>query len=113
MDLQNDPAYTDLDVPLVSIAFDSAEEQQQAIQEYNITETPMLIDRDGEVSAAYDVLQYAVGTGEPGHTFVLVNAEGEIAWLKDYGSPNLPSPTMYVEPTEIAEYVAANINTDD
>jgi peroxiredoxin len=108
--LQNNPEYSALDVPLVSIAFDSAEEQRESIDEYNITQTPMLVDADGSVSAAYDVLQYAVGTGEPGHTFVLVNAEGDIAWLKDYGSPNLAEPTMYVEPAEIADFVESNLN---
>ncbi len=108
--MQNNPQYSALDVPLVSIAFDSATEQRQAITEYNITQTPMLIDADGSVSEAYDVLQYAVGTGEPGHTFVLVNAEGEIAWLKDYGSPNLAEPSMYVEPAEIAGFVEANLD---
>jgi peroxiredoxin len=108
--LQNDPQYSSLNVPLVSIAFDSAEEQRQSIEEYNITQTPMLVDADGSVSEAYDVLQYAVRTGEPGHTFVLVDETGEIVWLKDYGSPNLENPVMYVEPAEIAEFVEDNLN---
>jgi hypothetical protein len=41
---------------------------------------------------------------------VLVDETGEIVWLKDYGSPNLENPVMYVEPAEIADFVEQNLN---
>ena len=105
-----DPEFQELDVEFVSIAFDSAEQQAAAITEYSISdEVPMLIDPDGSVSEAYDVLQYAVASGEPSHTFVLVNADGEIAWLRDYGSPNNPNQTMYVEPNDLVEQIRDNL----
>ena len=69
-----------------------------------VTDTPMLTDADHSISAAYDVLQWAVGTGEPGHTFILVNG-GEITWVRDYGAPE-NGGSMYVPPTEIAQQVA-------
>lgn len=106
MDLHADAEFQALDVALVSIAFDSQEQQQDVIERFNIpSDVPMLIDADSSVSARYDVLQWAVRTGEPGHTFVLVNADGEIAWIKDYGSPNLPDPSMYVESDELVSFM--------
>ena len=109
MDLHNDPAWQALNVALVSIAFDSAEEQSTAIDEYGITGVPMLIDADGAVSQAYDVLKWAVRTGEPGHTFILVNGAGEIAWVRDYGSPTLPNPVMYVPAADLVSQVAEHL----
>lgn len=95
---------------LVSISFDSAAEHQGAIEEYGIQNVPMLSDTDHSVSQAYDVLQWAVGSGEPGHTFILVDSEGKIVWLKDYGSPNLPEPTMWVAPSELVESISDTLD---
>lgn len=110
MDLQQDPEFQALDVALVSLAFDDAEQQQAAIEEYNIEDVPMLVDADGSVSRTYDVLKWAVRTGEPGHTFILVDAEGEIAWIRDYGSPDLPDPVMYVPIDELVTQVRDSLN---
>ena len=104
VDLENDSEYTSLDVPLVSIAFDSPETMAAAGAAVGVGATPMLSDTDQSVSEAYDVLQWAVATGEPGHTFVLV-ADGEIAWIRDYGAPE-NGGMMYVPPVEIAQQVA-------
>ena len=108
MDLQNDADFKATGVQLVSIAFDSVTEQQNAITEYGI-EIPMLVDASHEVSQEYDVLQWAVGTGEPGHTFILVNADGQIVWTKDYGSPKLANPVMYVDTSELVGYIGENL----
>lgn len=105
VDLQNDPDYQALGVPVVSIAFDTLEEQTPAALELGITDVPMLSDADHSVSTAYQVLQWAVGTGEPGHTFILVDADGRIAWIQDYGAPDNPNRTMYVPLAELTEKV--------
>lgn len=105
MDLQNDPEFQALDVAFVSIAFDDAAQQSAAIVEYDIAGVPMLVDADQNVSETYDVLKWAVGTGEPGHTFILVDADGEIAWIRDYGSPDLENPVMYVPPNDLVEQI--------
>ena len=68
--------------------------------EYGITDVPMLVDANHKVSEAYDVLQWAVGTGEPGHTFVLVDGDGKIAWIQDYGHPDNRG-VMYVPVDEL------------
>lgn len=109
MDLHTDPEYQELDVALVSIAFDDAAQQSAAITEYSIAGVPMLVDEDGSVSAMYDVLKWAVGTGEPGHTFILVDADGQIAWIRDYGSPSLPNPVMYVPPLELVAQIRESL----
>ena len=65
-------SFQQTDVALISIAFDSMAEQQQAAREYGIS-VPMVIDADHRISEAYDVLKWAVASGEPGHTFILVD----------------------------------------
>jgi peroxiredoxin len=78
--------------------------QAAAKQEYGIT-VPMLVDADHQVSEAYDVLQWAVGTGEPGHTFVLVDEQGTVVWLRDYGAPE-NGGVMYVPVDELTQQIA-------
>ena len=90
---------------ILSIAFDSAEQQAAVKQEYGIA-APMLVDADKQVSTRYDVLQWAVATGEPGHTFVLVDGEGRIAWMRDYGAPE-NGGTMYVPVNDLTQQIAA------
>jgi hypothetical protein len=84
VDLQTDPNYQALGVPVLSIAFDSLEEQAPAAQELGITTVPMLSDADHSVSAAYQVLQWAVGTGEPGAHVHPGRRRRRIAWMQDY-----------------------------
>ena len=94
---------------IVSIAFDSEAEQATAIVEYSITDVPMLSDADHSVSQAYDVLQWAVASGEPGHTFVLVDTDGKIAWVQDYGAPENRG-VMYVPVEELVLEVKAHLD---
>jgi peroxiredoxin len=108
VDLEDDPEYTALGIPLVSIAFDSPDVLAAAGDRFGVVATPLLTDGDESVSEAYDVLQWAVATGEPGHTFVLVDADGKVAWIRDYGAPE-NGGVMYVSPTDIAAQVAASL----
>ena len=73
--------------------------------EYGITGVPLLTDADTKVSAAYNVLQWALESGEPGHTFILVGSNGKVLWIKDYGAPDNPGRTMYVEPAELVNSI--------
>lgn len=110
VDLQNSPEFQSLDVPILSIAFDSVAEMTPEGQAMGIN-VPLLSDASHSVSESYGVLQWAVGTGEPGHTFVLVGADGNIAWIRDYGAPQ-NGGVMYVEPMEIASQVWASLIAD-
>ncbi len=62
------------------------------------------------MSRAYDVLRWAVASGEPGHTFVLVNADGAIVWVRDYGAPDLADRTMYVPPADLVSQIRAALS---
>ena len=87
VDLQNDPEFQQLGVELVSIAFDSPSELAQGAAEFGITSVPLLSDSEQDVSQEYGVLKWAVATGEPGHTFILVDEDGKVVWIRDYGAP--------------------------
>jgi peroxiredoxin len=107
VDLQNSAELQALDVVVLSIAFDTPGEQAQGAAESGIT-IPMLSDSAGTVSQAYGVLEWAVASGEPGHTFVLVDKDGEVAWVQDYGSPENRG-VMYVPVDEIVAEVRAHL----
>ncbi|MBZ0277290.1 MAG: peroxiredoxin family protein [Anaerolineae bacterium] len=110
MDLQQDSAFQALDVALVSIAFDSIQELQAGMAEYNISGVPMLRDTDHSVAEAYTVLQWAARTGEPGHTFVLVDQDGMVRWIGDYGAPQ-NGGLMYVPVEELDTQIRDRLKT--
>jgi len=110
VDLENNADWQALNVALLSIAFDPAAQQAAVRDQYGIR-APMLVDADHQVSEDYDVLQWASRSGEPGHTFVLVDAEGKIAWLRDYGAPQ-NGGTMYVPPADLVAQVKAALSAD-
>ena len=91
----------------MSIALDPQGEQAASKIEYGIA-APMLVDADQTVSEMFDVLQWAVGTGEPGHTFILVDADGKLAWIRDYGAPQ-NGGTMYVPVEELTANIRQNL----
>ena len=93
---------------MVSIAFDSLAELSLAASELGITSVPMLTDTDHEVSENYDVLNWAVATGEPGHTFILVGEDGKVMWIRDYGAPE-NGGVMYVPVPELTTQVKSNL----
>ena len=109
VDLQNSPDFQSLDVQLISIARDSIAEMAPEAQILGITSVPVLADTDLAVSEKYDVLQWAIENGEPSHTFILVNGAGEITWIKDYGAPDNPNRTMYVEVDELVRNIKTNL----
>lgn len=103
VDLQNSPAFQATGAQLVSISTDPAAEQAPEARALGIT-VPMLID-DGSVTKLYGADQFALPGGEPSHTFVFVDANGDLAWVKDYGAPDNPDRTMYVEVDELVNLV--------
>lgn len=107
VDLQADTQFQALDVALISIATDSTETLGNARNEWQIT-TPMLSDGDKRVSNAYDVLQWAAATGEPGHTFILVDTNGIVRWIKDYGAPQ-NGGVMYVPVAELTQAIRSRL----
>lgn len=103
VDLQNSSAFQATGVQLISIAIDPASEQAPEAQSLGIT-VPMLVD-DGSVTKLFGADKYALGNGEPSHTFALVDANGNLVWFKDYGAPDNPERTMYVEVDELVGFI--------
>jgi len=103
VDLQNSSAFRATGAQLISIATDPTTEQAPESQALGIT-IPMLVD-DGSVTKAYGADKFALANGEPSHTFALVDANGNLVWMKDYGAPDNPNRTMYVEVSELVELI--------
>ena len=103
VDLQNSSDFQATGAKLISIAIDPATEQAHESQALGIT-VPMLVD-DGSVTKLYGADKFALANGEPSHTFALVDADGNIVWFKDYGAPDNPNRTMYVEVDELVGYI--------
>lgn len=103
VDLQNSPAFQATGAQLISISTDPASQQAPEVQALGIT-VPMLVD-DGSVTKLYGADKYALANGEPSHTFALVNTNGNIVWFKDYGAPDNPNRTMYVEVSELVNFI--------
>jgi len=104
VDVQADLAeFTALGVDeVVAISVDPLASQAQHAEQVGVR-IPALADEDKSVSQRYNALSYGMMNGMmPGHTFVLVGADGVIRWRADYGGP--PKYTMYVpNPTLLAE----------
>lgn len=99
VDLEGSPEFLSMNVKLVSIAIDPLEELALAAQQYRTT-SPLLSDQGHLVSESYGVLRWAMASGEPGHTFVLVGKDGRVRWVRDYGALE-NSGRMYVPVPEL------------
>jgi peroxiredoxin len=108
VDLEKDRGFQALNVALLSIAFDPPQQLAQGGFDYGVQSVPLLTDRGLEVSESYGVLKWAVTSGEPGHTFVLVDTDGTVAWIRDYGAPE-NGGVMYVPVDEITGQVRASL----
>lgn len=89
----------DGDLTILPIVVNDLEATRGQLERFRIS-MPFLVDPSKEISAAYDTLGRGHHADLPGHSFVLVDGGGEIAWRGDY-------PTMWVEPAELAAEVEA------
>lgn len=103
VDLQNSPEFQATGAQLISIATDPVEQQAPEARALGIT-VPMLVD-NGTVTRLYGADEFALANGEPSHTFALVDADGNLVWFKDYGAPDNPDRTMYVEVDELVRFI--------
>ncbi len=101
-DLEASKRFESLGIQLVSISPDPPEAWDEAAAEYKL-ETPLVTDSANEVAQRYGVMQWRVppdadvDSAEPGHTFVLVDEQGTVQWVRDYGAPE-NGGVMYVFP---------------
>ena len=64
--------------------------------------TPFLLD-DGAVSDAYGTLGNGMHAGLPGHSFVLIDTEGQQRWYGEY-------PSMWLDPAELMNEIRDHLD---
>jgi peroxiredoxin len=88
------------DVTVLPIVMNNAE-QIKADMASNGVRTPFLLD-DGKVSAAYGTLGKGMHEGLPGHSFVLIDAQGTQRWYGEY-------PSMYLSSANLLEQIRTHL----
>ncbi|MBA3691396.1 MAG: redoxin domain-containing protein [Actinobacteria bacterium] len=109
VDLQGDEGFSSTGIALLSIAMDPPADWRRSGNELGI-ELPMLSDEGNRVATEYGIMRWAMAGVEPGHTFVLVDADGRIAWVRDYGAPE-HGGSMYVAPQEVLDQVSTALGS--
>jgi peroxiredoxin len=104
VDLQTDDRFGAAGVELVSISPDPLSAWNAEASRYAVRGT-LYSDTGNAAATAFGVLRWAMPSGEPGHTFVLIDRAGLIRWIQDYGAPE-NGGLMYVNPDEITDRVA-------
>ena len=113
MDLQKDLEYGELGIELVSFSPDHPDSWRQVADEYGI-ESVLLSDPSNRVANRFGVMGWRVppsadvDSAEPGHTFVLVDEGGGVAWVRDYGAPE-NGGLMYVSPKDLVPEIAPRL----
>ena len=69
----------------------------------NGVKTPFLLD-DGTGSKAYGTLGKGMHAGLPGHSFVLIDTEGQQRWYGEY-------PSMWLDPDDLLTEVRSRLDT--
>lgn len=85
-------AFAAEDVTVLPIVMNTRE-QILADMEVNNVKTPFVLD-DGTVSDAYGTLGKGMHAGLPGHSFVLIDKDGQQLWYGEY-------PSMWLEPNQL------------
>jgi len=93
-------AFDAADLTVLPIVMNTREQIQPDLDQYGVT-TPVLLD-DGTVSKAYDTLGKGMHEGLPGHSFVLIDADGTQLWYGEY-------PSMWLEPQELLDEVTSRL----
>lgn len=107
VDLQKSEEFRGLGVELLSIAPDAVDDWAKEAEQLGIR-LPLLSDEGNRVAGKYGVMRWAAPSGEPGHTFVLIDETGQIRWVGDYGAPEHGS-IMYVVPDEVIQQVREHL----
>jgi peroxiredoxin len=84
---------------VVPIVVNPAYQVQAEMGRFGLT-TPFLIDADASVSGAYGVIGTGMHANLPGHSFVLVDESGRIAWRGEY-------PSMFITTDELVSEVGS------
>jgi len=94
-------AFDRLGVRVVPIMVNPASDVVPAAAGFGLT-TPIALDTAKTVSSEYGVLGTGMHAGLPGHSFILVDSKGTIAWEKNF-------PSMYVSSADLVKTIAAQL----
>ena len=94
-------AFAELDVTVLPIVMNSRAQITQDMA-VNGVRSPFLLD-DGTVSDAYGTLGKGMHEGLPGHSFVLIDEQGQQRWYGDY-------PSMWLSPEELLDQVKQHLD---
>ncbi len=102
-----------MNVELLYVTFDPVDQSKEAKNRFGIKK-PILSYNQATTEVDYDLTNYSMDMGRrAGHTFILVDTNGQIIWRKDYwpGRGHMISGgTMFVSPSEIVEEVKKTLN---
>jgi peroxiredoxin len=96
-EIERTPEFAASGITVLPIVMNTAE-QIRADMAAEGVQTPFLIDADGSVSRAYGTLGKGMHAGLPGHSFVLIDANGMQRWYGEY-------PSMYLSATDLLTQV--------
>ena len=94
-------AFAKQDVTVLPIVMNTAEQISADMASNGVT-TPFLLD-DGTVSKAYGTLGKGMHAGLPGHSFVLIDKQGQQRWYGEY-------PSMWLAPQQLLREIDARLS---
>jgi peroxiredoxin len=109
VDLQGSKEFRATGVELLSISPDHPDSWSEVEEEFGL-ESKLLSDPMNGIATRYGVMEWrvppdaSIESAEPGHTFVLVDEAGKVAWIRDYGARE-NGGLMYVPPSDILEEI--------
>jgi len=80
-------------ITVLPVSVNPIDQVRDALAQFGLR-TPWLIDADKQVSTAYGTLGTGMHADLPGHSFVLVDGNGEIRWSQGY-------PSMFVSTKDL------------
>jgi len=90
---RNGAALADAGLALLPIVMNPLADTARELARFGIR-TPYLVDADGSVTRAYDMLGKGMHEHLPGHGFVLIDGTGQVRWKMEY-------PSMFVSADEL------------
>ena len=102
-----------MNIELLYVTFDPVDQSKEAKSRFGIKK-PILSYNSANTEVDYDLTNYSMDMGRrAGHTFVLVDTNGQITWRKDYWPGRghmIAGGTMFVSSNEIVNEVKKFLN---
>jgi peroxiredoxin len=108
VDLQKSGAFKSLGIQLLSLSPDPVDAWRDEGAGMGIS-SPMLSDVGNATYLRYGTVAWMMASNEPGHTFILVDETGTVAWVRDYGAPE-NGGLMYVAPDELVQLIREHLD---